>query len=120
MRRIFCLPTLPLAIVIAGANCEGTPPPAPQIILQALVGDPAIKSVEVLDSEDHLVLTGVFGEYVGIVRVGGTRLNIDSWATVSSGSQQIICGLPRELHGNVQVEVDGRISNIVQLTKWEL
>ena len=130
MRKISLVLLLMLVFpVFSGMNCQGT-----NITSQPVedpTGDPAadpvpidpnffISSMGVNDALDRLIINGTFGPEQGVVTCNGITLNIVSWGPSAVVIQQIICDLPREAYGNVQVQVGNRYTNIVQLTKWEL
>lgn len=123
MKRISLAVLLMLALpVFSGMNCQGTtttqpvceqncdPPPNSGLVIKAVAADGA---------KDELLINGEFGAQQGSVMINGTTLTVKSWGTPGP-IQQIICDLPREAYGNVQVQVGTGFSNIAQLTKWEL
>ena len=123
MKRISLAVLLILALpLFSGMNCQGTtttqpvceqncdPPPNSGLVIKAVAAD-AMK--------DELLINGEFGAQQGSVMINGTTLTVKSWGTPGP-IQQIICDLPREAYGNVQVQVGTGFSNIAQLTKWEL
>lgn len=119
-----CLPMLFLlfaAVAQSGMTCMGTggppdddpnndPPPGGSLIIKSVAAD-AVK--------DELLINGEFGDEEGLVSLNGTTLTVKSWPAAGP-LQQIVCDLPREAHGNVQVQVGSEFSNVAQLTKWEL
>lgn len=78
-----------------------------------------IKSVAADAAKDQLLISGEFGAEQGIVTISGATLTVVSWGTPGP-LQQIVCNLPREAFGNVQVQIGTRFSNIAQLTRWDL
>lgn len=85
-------------------------------------GDAAlvIRSLAPTSDGDQLYITGVFGNQPGIVHLAGTTLNIVSWQLFGGDVQQVICDLPEDLFGDVQVQVGSRFSNVAQLSKFEI
>lgn len=124
MRQIARASTaLALFVVLSGMDCQGNAP--------LPMGDPSgpqdtptgpliIKSITSNAADDKLYITGEFGNTRGAVTCGGFTLNIDSWSAANGSSQQIVCDLPREASSDVQVRVGTAVSNVAQLTKWEL
>lgn len=130
MKRFVQLAVLVIVLPhLAGMNCQGTTPTSQPA--SNPTGDPAgdpspidrsffISSMGVIDALDRLIINGTFGPEQGVVMCNGITLNIVSWGENRPVTQQIICDLPRESFGNVQVQVGNRYTNVVQLTKWEL
>jgi len=115
--------------VLSGMNCQGTnttsqptsnPTGDPNANPSAIDRNFFISSMGVNDALDRLIVNGTFGPDQGVVMCNGITLNIVSWGPSAVVTQQIICDLPREAFGNVQVQVGNRYTNVVQLTKWEL
>lgn len=111
--------------MLAGMDCQGTTPTSQPT--GDPVGDPApidrnffISSMGVNGALDQLIINGTFGAEQGVVMCNGITLDIVSWGPSAVVIQQIICDLPREAFGNVQVQLGNRYTNVVQLTKWEL
>ena len=78
---------------------------------------PAIEFATPDEQKDELHVTGTFGTVKGVVKLGTGNLKIKSWAP-----DEVICELPRDGTGDVQVQVgktgSTQKSNIVQLTSW--
>lgn len=77
---------------------------------------PTISYMEMQEPDSRLVMNGVFGSRQDEVTVGRTPVAIVSWSP-----REIVCELPLEgpgAAGPVQVTVDGRESNRVNLTEW--
>lgn len=70
--------------------------------------------------KDELILSGEFGDPTGVVTLNGVTLDVVSWGPAAPKPQQIVCALPRHLHGDIVVQNGQRFSNTVQLTRWDL
>lgn len=122
MKRIaLMLACLSAIAVLGGSSCQGTmgPPGGPPGGGPPNNSSLVIKSVAADAVKDQLLISGEFGDQPGTVMIGGVTLNVVSWGTPGP-VQQIVCDLPREASGNVQVQVGTEFSNVAQLSKWEL
>lgn len=80
---------------------------------------PSIAYVLVDERENKAVLHGIFGKPPADkqkVTIGGSEASVHSWEP-----RKIVCALAQEgagSAGDVQVEVDGRKSNVRQISRW--
>lgn len=83
---------------------------------------PSIRNVIVDGAKKKIILYGRFGYKQGRVNLGGQDLSIKSWEVDTSGSGQmkIVCDLPDDAFGDLNVFVDNRRSNTYQITQWEI
>ncbi len=80
---------------------------------------PSIRFMAILEHQDSLEMNGIFGSDPGSrgkLIIGGTELPIGLW---SEGLiQAFIPNTGAGSVGPVTVEIDGRVSNVVNLTEW--
>lgn len=81
---------------------------------------PSIRFMAILEHQDTVEMTGIFGQDPGArgkLKVGGTELPIGSWEP--GLIRAFIPNTGVGCVGPVTVEVDGRVSNTVNLTEWK-
>ncbi|MEP6755161.1 MAG: hypothetical protein ABJA67_06655 [Chthonomonadales bacterium] len=75
---------------------------------------PSIRDFMVDEQRDEIQINGTFGEKPGKVLLGTAVLTVKDWTP-----EQIMCALPRNGTGDVQIVLTGgQKSNKVQLTGW--
>lgn len=77
---------------------------------------PSIEFVTLDGYRKTASITGNFGSKQGTVTIGGANMTIKKWGSTQIDLQDV----PETAHGDVVVAVDGRESNKVKLTYWQL
>ena len=75
---------------------------------------PGVREVVVNQAGEELVLFGTFGERPGEVSFGNADAEVREWSDTI-----VRAALPGAGGGDVRVEVDGRLGNIVPVSEWQ-